>query len=374
MPTIDIDLQSQLSDMEENTVSDAFGGTKVTPTPSFSVAKLRDWLLKSCKDSPDSDTSCIINKLDEKLKDKELKYIIGAAIRFSYLIELTNLKITSTKMKTRFCVGKIIKVRDGGYINYQADFTPENDQRASSFTDCHKIFLKSLELLYSSDLHLDAMKKLSYSSVRNIPYESVFTYEDSSKKTVHTPSNVRLASLEDLQWLIKARPEMYSVISGANKDKIRTKTYLSDRSQTGKDQTNRAKRWEIISDDFQHASLEGCWGVERKLLTDLCHFSQFPEDEKNRMEELDLINGDDKSLCPITLLPLSFEDFQEVSEHGESRFQVGHLDPLKAQGKHIGSNVAWISADGNRIQGSLSLQDTIKMLEDIHDRRSKLPK
>ena len=56
---------------------------------------------------------------------------------------------------------------------------------------------------------------------------------------------------------------------------------------------------------------------------------------------------------------------------GKSDFQVGHMNPLKfdsvgeESGKHEASNIGWISADGNRIQGSMSLTGTRNMIKKI---------
>jgi hypothetical protein len=45
---------------------------------------------------------------------------------------------------------------------------------------------------------------------------------------------------------------------------------------------------------------------------------------------------------------------------------VGHLNPLKAGAgvafRHHKKNTSWITADGNRIQGHLTLKETRKLL------------
>jgi hypothetical protein len=48
--------------------------------------------------------------------------------------------------------------------------------------------------------------------------------------------------------------------------KFEVKVYKTDRALTGKDKSNRAKRWEVLAGDFQHATLEECWSAERKLI------------------------------------------------------------------------------------------------------------
>lgn len=54
--------------------------------------------------------------------------------------------------------------------------------------------------------------------------------------------------------------------------------------------------------------------------------------------------------------------------HGNSNFQVGHLNPLKLDDPnslifgHTPENISWISKDGNRIQGDMSLKETRNLL------------
>src|SRR2546428_7786536 len=73
--------------------------------------------------------------------------------------------------------------------------------------------------------------------------------------------------------------------------------------------------------------------------------------------------------CPVTLDPLDFEILaQEVTEptHGKAAYQVGHLNPLKAgvgdEFRHHPANISWITEDGNRIQGHLTLKETRDLL------------
>jgi hypothetical protein len=78
--------------------------------------------------------------------------------------------------------------------------------------------------------------------------------------------------------------------------------------------------------------------------------------------------------CPITLEPLVFQEFKEEllnPTHGKSNFQVGHLNPLKLDDPssilagHTPQNIAWISANGNRIQGSMSIEEVRSLLKNI---------
>ncbi len=73
----------------------------------------------------------------------------------------------------------------------------------------------------------------------------------------------------------------------------------------------------------------------------------------------------DEYKCPITGDVLIYQDFEnEILNplHGKSAFQVGHLNPLKSTGGHNADNIGWISDDGNRIQGSLSMDEVNALL------------
>ena len=59
-------------------------------------------------------------------------------------------------------------------------------------------------------------------------------------------------------------------------------------------------------------------------------------------------------------------------QHGRSSFQVSHLDPLKLNATgdevefgHKAENIGWISSDGIRIRGGLSLHETRDLLKTI---------
>lgn len=368
------ELLEVLETEEQNTVSNSFGGAKIDGrTPSFSVRRITTSVEQSTVNHANNDVSLQINRLSSKFNPAELRYAIGAVIRFSFLIELTNLKITSTKMKTRWFPGQITKTQPGTFTNYPGDFAPGSDPRSSSFDECYRIFLKVLTDLFNSDDHINAVKKLTQGNNRRVPYEFVFTYIDVNLNTVHTENNIRLVSLDDISWLISARNQIRATLPNTSSNKIKTKAYLTDRAQTGTDQTNRAKRWEILSTDFQFATLEQCWSVEKKLLSDLAHFRDFPTEVRESLIQLTLFeqrNGFTR--CPITLLELEYNKFIQGPIHGESQFQVGHLKPLKVGGSHSGDNVAWITNDGNRIQGDLELHEVRELLSGIVNRMNEL--
>ena len=272
-------------------------------------------------------------------------------------------------MKTRWVHGNIIKTQPGTYKNYQGSFEPGEDERSSNFTDCLMIFIKSINLLVESPDHIKLFSNLSISKHRGTPYESVFGYIDHKTNHIHRSSNIKLLDLTNINWLILVRPIMRDALSKDTNGnitkvyaKILTKSYKTDRSQTGEVQTNRAKRWECLGVDFQFATIEECWSVEKKLLIDIVNFEKFPLMIQELLSEKGLLNEKNSKItvCPITLKPLDFNELLSGSSHGESKFQVGHLNPLKLSGKHTGDNIAWISDDGNRIQGSLTIHETKK--------------
>ena len=193
----------------------------------------------------------------------------------------------------------------------------------------------------------------------------MIVYINESKITIQKH---KITDLSDLKWLIVVRPIVYNLLreSGGNKivNKIKTKSYLTDRSQTGEVQTNRAKRFECLYNDFQSATKEECLSVERKLLNDLCGFKNFPKEIIKKNTFNNFFDGFDTK-CPITFEHLNFNDLISGSTHGESKFQVGHLQPLKRGGEHIGKNIAWISDSGNRIQGDLTIEETHNLIIEI---------
>jgi hypothetical protein len=368
-------LQNKFEMLETDTVSGSFGGPSLGGrAPNFDFAPIVQWSIENLEEFP----PYVVNNLEKlrgSLNEKSFKYVISSLFRFSFCIELTNLSITSTKMKTRWLPGRIIRTRLGTFENYEGDFTPEFDQRSSTFVECTNILFKCIELISESEVHVKTFSELSSTSKRGTPYEAVFTYTDPEAAHVHTSENIRLVELRDINWLIQARPLIRPTIN-RNTDgndsklvnKIATKCYKTDRAQTGEVQTNRAKRWECLSQDYQHATIEECWSVERKLLSDLAHFLGFPEENQTALIENRLFGNQTTTLCPITFNPMILGDILGGGAHGESNFQVGHMAPLKSGGRHTGENIQWISGDGNRIQGSLSIEKTREMLVGIFQR------
>jgi len=379
------DLRQLLETEEQETVGKAFGSTQPAIRKSYSVANIRNWVIRQDFSHGDSHAEQALVRASTIFPAGLFKVVVANLLRFSFLIELTNLKVGSTKMKTRWLPGLILMPQAGSFEPIQGSFEPGNDPRAATFEECAQIFAvvcnELCDQANNDPTISDFMKELN--ACRRVPYEFPFTYTDPRLDPVHTAANVEFGVPEDLRWLLKARkildnaPEEHrSALKGIKKAKIEVKVYKTDRALTGKDKTNRAKRWEVLADDFQHATLPQCWGVERKITSDLVLFEDFPEEIKDNFVQQNLITGDEPvSRCPVTLEPLNFNQLAEAvlnNTHGVSDYQIGHLHPLKRDGTHSGDNVCWQSADGNRIQGHLSIEETNQLLDAIARRREDL--
>lgn len=167
----------------------------------------------------------------------------------------------------------------------------------------------------------------------------------------------------------------------AYKGKIEVKTYLTDRVLTGAHKTNREKRWETHPDSVHYALRRDALEIEYVLVEQLCHFEGFPRGIRENLKKQNLVDlSDEPFRCPVTLEPQSFKEFEDALLNpvaGKSSFQVGHLNPLKAVNEdprcgHTAENISWVSADGNRIQGSLSLEDTRAMIRRIAENYANL--
>ena len=371
------DLQTWLETEERSTVGDAFGGPKQPGrSRSYSIPQTRNKVLAATPQRGASDLDDVLVQAKAILPSDLFETSVENLLRFSFVIELTNLTVGSTKMKTRWLTGKILMSQPGSFEPIQGEFRPGNDPRASPFSDCASIFVNCLNEVcrqYTADNNIAKRLKL-LNAFNSVPYEFVFDYIDPALSPVHVPSNIKFAFNDDIKWLLLARPLVNSILDRSLLSKIQTKTYKTDRALTGKDKTNRAKRWEVLNDDFQHASLENCWSVERKLIEDLVFFDGF--DTKIKEAFLSTTHNllsprHQPTICPVTLEPLSFPKLTGDITHGRSEYQVGHLHPLKRGGKHTGVNICWQSADGNRIQGDLTIEETIQLLDDIYQRKSK---
>ena len=314
-----------------------------------------------------------LSSLQSTIGNKNYKYIYDSIIRNAFLIELVNSEIKSTKFQVRW--------------------TPElpgGDPRFASYEECSSIaekIVNQISALSESDL----AELCKYREYNSIPYELPIDYTDRFATHLHSVDNTdlnfgevarRAIGLRELLANEELNPDA-DVFRTILKDKIKTKTYLTDRAQTGPYQTNREKRWETHPNSVQYALRTECLAIESSLLLQVAQFEgatpKLVEELKNRSY---LPKTFGFATCPITGETLSYKRFVDDvlnPSHGKSPFQVGHLNPLKTVNSgesfgHVASNISWISEDGNRIQGSLSLDEVDALLIRTYINRDFAPK
>lgn len=312
-----------------------------------------------------------LSALKQQFSPRQYKQLTHSILRHVFLIELVNLEITSTKYRVRW-------------------FSQlSNDSRGCSFEECLEItedLLQNLVRWLEAEQHRNFLELFFSYSI--LPYEMPIDYHEAPARTdlttrIHRRGNIEWAYDEIMLRTMKLRkflsdqatspdPEFFKKVLD---DKIKIKTYLTDRSQTGAHQTNREKRWETHPHSVQFATRRAAMAIEYNLTVQLCDFENFPEDVRARLaDEGNLPREHQVFRCPVTLEPMSFPLFKDGlinPTHGKSEFQVAHINPLKLDDPtssisgHTANNISWISADGNRIQGSLSLTRVRELLRKI---------
>ncbi len=296
---------------------------------------------------------------------RKLSYCI---LRNAFLIELVKVpKIETTKFRVRW-------------------FDQLNgDPRYCSFDECVNIatnLLTTLPAWLQTSVHFECMK-LSFSSGM-IPYEAPLDYSHrfTAQGRLHQQGNLIWFYDELILRTLKLRKFLtdsstspdHKFFKNVLSDKIKVKTYLTDRVLTGDYKTNREKRWETHPNSVHFAERRVCMAIEYALVTQICAFEGFPQSSLIKLQQANVLPQNlPTALCPITGDELSYEAFRSEllkPTHGKSDFQVGHLNPLKLSvdgeaAGHTANNISWISADGNRIQGSLSLNDVRKLIQRI---------
>ena len=380
------DLRNLLETEEHETVGTSFGGRRSASRKSFSVVSIRNWVLSRAPYSDHSPAERVLRRLHSGLSTPAFSIVVASLMRFSFLIELTNLTVGSTKMKTRWLPGLILMPQPNSFEPVRGSFEPGNDPRAASFEEALAVFIAAGELVLANLAANGGLGDVfcSINANRRVAYEFPLGYRDSLADPLHNSGNIAWVDCDDLRWLIKARAILRSATAenrGAlrelEKKKLEVKVFKTDRALTGKDKTNRAKRWEVLAGDFQHATLPECWSAERKLTADLARFENFPTPLINKfIEERLIAAGASPTRCPVTLEPLDYEQLAASllsATHGVSDYQIGHLNPLKRGGQHNGQNVCWQSANGNRIQGDLTIDETRTLLGQIAARLAGQP-
>ncbi|PMD07611.1 hypothetical protein CJ194_23710 [Priestia megaterium] len=292
-------------------------------------------------------------------------------IRNVFLIELVNERVTSTKFEVRW------------------SHRLQNDPRFSNFQACLEIYLKLLnDILKFNEKYIDLLADFTNNSI--VSYELPLDY---ISRNPNTP-NSKIHHLNNISWieenlveeilllrkllLDESYNEENTLFADAMKSKIKVKTYLTDRALTGEHKTNREKRWETHPNSVQFALRRECWKIERTLLLQICRFENAPEDLVTNLIQSNLLDEDFAEFtCPIIGDKIDFLDFKAAIlnvNHGRSKYQVGHMNPLKSitDGTfgHTAQNISWITENGNRIQGSLSLDEVETLLRRIYTNRN----
>jgi hypothetical protein len=350
----------------QNTMTQALAGA--APNGSFMMSQFYALAWPNFTQAAGLDAE--VTSIRATLGEGPATLVFKAILRHSFLIELVVLPgATTTRMTTR----------------WTTELT--GDPRRCPANECAEIaadLVRTLPAWLKVQENCDALSAMLRFSV--LPYEVPLDYlvrpVINSGARIHTLGNIAWTSDPATRTTVELRRLL---MNPANPDsalfkaiidsKVKVKTYLTDRALTGSYKTNREKRWETHPDSVQFARRTTCLEIERLLLTQLARFSLFPAALKARMEAEGIVTpGAPVSVCPVTLEPMEFARFAgEILNptHGKSLFQVGHLNPLKLDQSAVGAaghtadNISWISADGNRIQGSGSLDTTRALLARI---------
>lgn len=291
-------------------------------------------------------------------------------VRNAFLIEFVNAQVTSTKVEVR----------------WSEHLT--GDVRFASYDTCVAIFEKLLcRIANLSDDDFAIIKEFMNNTV--IPYEMPIDYINRYATPIHIAENIDLfldntvRTCTQMRQLIRdtRRNPDVEVFKTILDDKVKVKTYLTDRAQTGDYKTNREKRWETHPNSVQYALRRDCMHIETKLLLQIAMFEGCDQRLVTSMQEAGLVPDSFSFVkCPVTGDNIQYSEFANDvlrPTHGKSAFQVGHLNPLKSSDTngfygHTADNICWISENGNRIQGSLSLDEVNTLLRRIYLNRPEL--
>lgn len=336
----------------------------------FSMQTLCDAILPLIEEH--SSVAAVVPLLQQVLGGEYRKLLCGI-IRHVFLIELVKVpKIETTKFRFRW------------YAQL------ENDQRYCSFEECLEMAEDLLLELAQGWLRNEQNQEILMLFFNHslLSYELPLDYQarpplaDSATR-IHRRGNLRWTATDTMRRTLKLRQFLTNPAASpdarffrqALADKIKIKTHLTDRVLTGDFKTNREKRWEVHPHSVHFADRRTCLAIEYTLVTQLCAFEGFPERSRRILQTEGILPAQLETFrCPVTLDPMSFPRFREELMSpvmGKSNFQVGHLNPLKldaADGQvsgHTADNISWVSADGNRVQGSLSLLQVRALLRRI---------
>jgi hypothetical protein len=319
----------------------------------------------------DEEVAGALGDIENALGARDFNQFLRCVVRNVFLIELVKTPaIETTKFRVRW------------YSQL------DDDPRHCSFDDCLKIarlIIRETADVWIKNKDLLAALKLFFEHSQ-LPYEAPIDYITRDQASIHRVGNVALTRDPVILPTLKLRAylagvknnEHVEVLKRALENKIRVKTYLTDRALTGAHKTNREKRWEAHPASVQFSTRTECLRIEHLLLVQLCGFDGFPEAMIDELRKQEILKEEIMLYrCPVTQIPMSYEKFKDAilnPQHGTSNFQVGHLNPLKLEMDakdlpyefgHHSANIGWISSDGNRIQGSLGIKETRNLLRTI---------
>jgi len=309
----------------------------------------------------------------DALSERAATYTLRCLVRFALFGQFVNDAVTTTWYMVRW-----------------TDALGIGDPRYAPVEKCMEMVEHAAQLikgLVETPDGLDVIEKLALADRQQdgLPLD----YVSRTARPFHDASNITLLDTELGKELVTQRSVLlnrrnnpaYGIFKAAY-DKLRVKTYLTDRVLTGVHKTNRELRWEVHPESVQSALKKDAMQIESVLAAQLCHLAGMPQPVRDYLQTAGLIQGNEApQLCPVTRDPLQWDEFEAEmlnADHGRSLFQVGHLNPLKSnpdrnpEWGHSAANVSWISQDGNRIQGHLSLDEVRELLERIADNYARL--
>ena len=205
---------------------------------------------------------------------------------------------------------------------------------------------KSIDVLRST-FKSERAKTILVSSLEQtlIPAEIPLDYGSKTIRPIHVPNNIVAIDSKLLDTTIKLRSLFNDSANEINQvmkkvyDKVRVKSYLTNRVLTGTHKTNREYRWEVSPDSVHFAFKRECMEIESSLVLAVINMQGFPGDQRRTLSSSAGITLPlNLTTCPITLEEMSFDKLSSElinPNHGKSSFQVGHLDPLKNIGSHV---------------------------------------
>jgi len=244
-------------------------------------------------------SAILTSALQGFLTPAETETIHRKLTRAAFLIEPVNDEVTSTKYDVRWSARLAAP-----------------DPRGASFDECLAIHdslsTKLTALLADENFRGELRLLLTWG---RSPHEFPTDYESKTAVPIHTVGNVRLyRDATHLRLLGIRRALLDPKLNPDGQlfedifDKVRVKSYLTDRAQTGAYQTNREKRWEAHPQSPQFALRRDCFSVELELIDQLFRFQAFPPGIIRYLQTSGLLGQPGTvARCPVTLDPLDFE-------------------------------------------------------------------